>query len=159
MSERGRAMHSDVAVGVVDDVDLDAVAEAVRGCGSVDDLDSGPCGGVVSYLPRRQVRGVRVASDHVVISVRGQWGVPVTELARQIRTALAAVVAPRRVDIVLAALGEAAAETPAGLNAANAHRDEVGSWTTSSHGDVPGASSSAPIIPTTVAIPTPSPLA
>jgi hypothetical protein len=29
----------------------------------------------------------------------------------------------------------------------------VSSWMTSSHGDMPGASSSAPITPTTVAIP------
>lgn len=159
MSERVPAMRTDVAVGVVDGVDLDAVAAAVRRCGGVEDLYSGPCGGVISYLPGRQVRGVRVASDHVVISVRGRWGVPVTELARQIRAALAAVVAPRRVDIVVADLGEAADETPAGLHAASGHRDEVGSWTTSSRGGVPGASSSAPIIPTTAAPPTPSPLA
>ncbi len=63
----------------MDGVDLDAVAAAARGCPAVDDLCSGAWGGVVSYLPGRQVAGVRVAPDHVVISVRGRWGVPVSE--------------------------------------------------------------------------------
>jgi len=199
-------MASNAAVGVVDGVDLDAVATAVGGCGGVADLYFGPFGGVVSYLPGRQVRGVRVTPDHVVISVRARWGVPATELARQVRAALAALVGPRRVDIVVADLSEpegrgaawteepsgeqstsdegrrrseggrgggwgpageretpvseAAAKAPGDLSAAGARRDEGSSWTTSRRGDdVPGASSSAPIIPTMGAIPPPSPLA
>src|SRR3981081_3908344 len=114
MSEGLSAMGSDPMVTVIDGVDLDAVTAAVLGCGGVDDLDSGPWGGVVSYLPGRQVAGVRIASDHVLISVRGRWGVPVAELARQVRAALAALVAPRRLDIVVADLSEATAEVPAG---------------------------------------------
>jgi hypothetical protein len=70
---------------VVDGVDLDAVATAARSCAAVDDLYPGPWGGVVTYLPGRQVPGVRVASDHVVISVRGRWGVPASALADQVR--------------------------------------------------------------------------
>ena len=73
------------AAAVVDGVDLDAVAAAARGCPAVDDLCPGPWGGVVTYLPGRQVPGVRVAGDHVVISVRGRWGVPASEVARQVR--------------------------------------------------------------------------
>ena len=144
---------------VVDGVDLDAVTAAVLGCGGVDDLYSGPYGGVVSYLPGRQVEGVRVAADHVLISVRGRWGVPVTELARQVRAALAPLVAPRRVDIVVADLSDAAAEAPAGSPAAGGRSDEVSSWVTSSHDGVNDASSSAPIIPTAAATPQSSPLA
>jgi hypothetical protein len=153
-------MGSNAAVGVVDGVDLDAVATAVRGCGGVADLYFGPFGGVVSYLPGRQVRGVRVTSDHVVISVRARWGVPAAELARQVRAALAALVGPRRVDIIVADMSEAAATAPGDLPAAGMRRDEGSSWTTSRRGDdVPGASSSALIIPTMGAIPLPSPLA
>jgi hypothetical protein len=170
-------MASSGAVGVVDGVDLDAVATAVGGCGGVADLYFGPFGGVVSYLPGRQVRGVRVTPDHVVISVRARWGVPATELARQVRAALAALVGPRRVDIVVAdvsepeglkrpageretPVSEATAIAQGGLPAAGVRRDEGSSWTTSRRGDdVPGASSSAPIIPTMGAIPPPSPLA
>ena len=139
---------------VIDGVDLDAVAAAVRSCPAIDDLSSGPWGGVVSYLPGRQVAGVRVASDYVLISVRGWWGVPVAEMARQVRTAVAGLVGPRRVDLEVADLARAPGEAPAG-----GPREEVSSWPTSSPGGGPGASSSAPITPTVAATPPPSPLA
>jgi hypothetical protein len=141
---------------VVDGVDIDAVAAAARSCEGVDDLCPGPWGGVVSYLPGRQVAGVRIESDHVVISVRGRWGVPVAELARQVRAAVAGLVAPRRVDVVVADLADADSEAPAGLPAPGMHGDEVSSWTTSSAGGLPGASTFAPITPTTAVIPRPS---
>ena len=140
--------------GMVDGVDLDAVAAAARGCVAVDDLCSGAWGGVVSYLPGRQVAGVRVARDHVVISVRGRWGVPVSELARQVRAAITGLVAPRRVDVVVADLAEPGTRAPAG-----AHGEEGTPWRTASPGDVPGASSSAPITPTAAVTPPLSPLA
>jgi hypothetical protein len=138
---------------VIDGVDLDAVAAAARGCPAIDDLSAGDWGGVVSYLPGRQVAGVRIASDHVVISVRGRWGIPVGEMARQVRRAVSPLVAPRRVDLVVAGLGGAPGEAPA----AGQH-EEVGSWTTSSAGGGPAASSSAPTTPTAAATLTPSPL-
>lgn len=145
MTEPVLAVGRPLAPAVVDGVGLDAVAAAARGCAAVDDLCAGPWGGVVSYLPGRQVAGVRVASDHVLISVRGVWGVPFSELARQVRAAVTGLVAPRRVDLVVADLTGPAGDVPAGVQ-----RDEVSSWPTSSPADVPGASSSAPITPTTV---------
>jgi len=138
---------------VVDGVDLDAVAAAARSCPAVDDLCPGPWGGVVSYLPGRQVAGVRVASDHVLISVRGVWGVPFSELGRQVRAAVTRLVAPRRLDVVVADLTGPAGDVPAGVQ-----REEVSSWTTNSPAGRPGASSSAPITPTVVVTPSPSPL-
>ena len=143
-----------VAAGVVDGVDVDAVAAAARGCAAVDDLCSGAWGGVVSYLPGRQVAGVRVTRDHVVISVRARWGIPVSELAAQLRTAVTSLVAPRRVDVVVADLAEPGIRAPAG-----AHGEEGTPWRTASPGDAPGASSSAPTIPTAVVTPQYSPLA
>lgn len=101
------AWGNPVGSAVVGGVDLDAVATAARSCAAVDDLCSGPWGGVVTYLPGRQVPGVRVASDHVVISVRGRWGVPASELAGQVRAAVAWLVGGRRVDLVVADLTEA----------------------------------------------------
>jgi hypothetical protein len=137
---------------MVDGVDLDAVAAAARGCPSIDDLSPGAWGGVVSYLPGRQVVGVRIASDHVVISVRGRWGVPAGEMARQVRIAVSPLVAHRRIDLVVADLAGAPSETPAG-----GQPEEVGSWTTSSPGGGPAASSSGRTTPTAAATPTPSP--
>ena len=134
------------ARAVIDGVDLDAVAAAVRSCPAIDDLSSGPWGGVVSYLPGRQLAGVRVASDHVLISVRGWWGVPVAEMARQVRTAVAGLVGPRRVDLEVTDLAGAPGEAPA-----DGPREEVNSWPTSSPGGTPGVTSSAPITPTVAA--------
>jgi hypothetical protein len=154
MTEPKFPAEGQVAAGVVDGVDVDAVAAAARGCAAVDDLCSGAWGGVVSYLPGRQVAGVRVTRDHVVISVRARWGIPVSELAAQIRTAVTSLVAPRRVDVVVADLAEPGTRAPAG-----AHGEEGIPWRTASPGDVPGASSSAPTTPTAVVTPQYSPLA
>ena len=148
------AAGSHVTAAVIDGVDLDAVAAAARGCPAVDDLCSGSWGGVVSYLPGREVAGVRVTHDHVVISVRGRWGVPVIELAGQVRAAVTGLVGPRRVDVVVADLAESDAKAPAGV-----HGEGVTSWRATSPGEVSGASSSAPITPTAAATPPPSPLA
>lgn len=142
------------APAVIDGVDVDAVAAAARGCAAVDDLCSGAWGGVVSYLPGRQVAGVRVTRDHVVISVRARWGVPVSELGAQIRAAVTSLVAPRRVDVVVADLAEPGIRAPAG-----AHGEEGTPWRTASPGDAPGASSSAPTTPTAVVTPQRLPLA
>lgn len=148
------AAGSHLRAAVVDGVDLDAVAAAARSCAAVDDLCPGPWGGVVSYLPGREVAGVRVTHDHVVISVRGRWGVPVSELAGQVRAAVTGLAGPRRVDVVVADLAEPDAQSLAGM-----HSEEVISWAASSPGEVSGASSSAPITPTAVATRPPSPLA
>jgi hypothetical protein len=94
---------------VVDGVDLDAVVAAARGCAGVDELASGPWN-VVTYLPGRQVPGVRITSDHVVISLRGKWGVPAAQIAREVRAAVADLVTPRRVDLVLAEVGDPSPE-------------------------------------------------
>jgi hypothetical protein len=146
------------APAVVDGVDLDAVAAAARGCPAVDDLSPGAWGGVVSYLPGRQVEGVRIASDHVVISVRGRWGIPVGEMARQVRSAVSLLVAPRRVDLEVADLAGAPGDLAGapGEAPAGGQHEEVGSWTTSSPGGRPAVSSSAPTTPTAAATPTPS---
>ncbi|HEY5358236.1 MAG TPA: hypothetical protein VIJ82_11275 [Streptosporangiaceae bacterium] len=139
----GLAQTVAAASAVVDGVDLDAVAAAVRGCGGVDDLVSGAWGGVVSYLPGRQVPGVRVTGDQIVVSVRGRWGVPAAELARQIRLALTALVGSRRIDVIVADVTDDPALA-----------DEVTSWTTSSV--APGAPTSGPGIPTGAATHRPS---
>jgi len=114
----------------------------------------------VTYLPGRQVPGVRVASDHVVISLRGRWGVPAAEIARQVLAAVADLVAPRQVNLVLADVSDPAPDARArraGLPAFGARSGEVSSWTTSSGADEPGASSSVLVIQTVAVIPPRSP--
>jgi hypothetical protein len=128
----------------VDGIDVDAVAAAVRSCAAVDDLCSGAWGGVVSYLPGRQVVGVRVARDHVVVSVRSRWGVPAADLARQVRAVLAALAGGRRVDVIVADVADPAP--------AAAEPEEVEAWTTSTAG-LPAARSFGLVTPTGAAIP------
>jgi hypothetical protein len=129
---------------VVDGVDVDAVAAAVRGCFGVDDLCSGSWGGVVSYLPGRQVPGVRVVSDHVTVSVRSRWGIPAAELAREVRGALAPLTGARRIDVVIADVAD-----PSG---AAAKPDEAEPCMTSGAAGLPAAPSSGLATPTGAAI-------
>lgn len=140
-----------LAPAVVDGVDVDAVAAAARACAAVDDLCSGPRGGVVTYLPGRQVPGVRVASGHVAVSVRIRWGIPATELARQVSIALAPVTGARRIDVVIADVADPAA------TAAEPNQGEP--CMTSSAAGRPAAPSSGLATPTGAAIPRPSLLA
>jgi hypothetical protein len=100
------------AAAVAESVDVDAVADAARGCPAVDRLYAGRWGGVISYLPGREVPGVRVASDHVVVSVCSRWGVPAAELARQVCVVLAPLTGSRRIDVVVADVADPPA-TPA----------------------------------------------
>lgn len=124
---------ADPVPAVVDGVDVDAVATAVRGCATVEDLCSGAWGGVVCYLPGRQVPGVRVLSEHVAVSVRSRWGIPAAELARQVRAALAPLASGRRIDVVIADVADPAAAAP--------EPNEVEPWMTSTAG-LPAAPSS-----------------
>jgi hypothetical protein len=102
------------AAAVAEGVDVDAVAAAAESCPAVDRLCSGSWGGVVSYLPGREVPGVRVARDHVVVSVCSRWGVPAADLARQVRGVLAPLTGARRIDVVVADVADppAAAAEP-----------------------------------------------
>jgi hypothetical protein len=90
---------------VVDGVDVDAVAAAVRGCPAVEDLHAGDLWRATTYLPGRRVEGVRVDRQVVAVQVRARWGVDVFEIAGQVRRALAPLVAGRRIDVVVADVG------------------------------------------------------
>lgn len=156
---------------VVNGVDVDALAAAVRSCAGVDDLDRGPLGSVATYLPGRQLLGIRIGSDRVTLQVRGKWDVPVGELAAQIRLAVAPLVAGRTVDIIVADLADpapphgapqaqdaqhssqAAAIGQEGL-VSSAAEDNNELWMTTNTADAPVAgSSSAPITPTEAVTP------
>ena len=90
---------------VVDGVDVDAVAEAVRGCPAVADLDAGRAvQSIATYLPGRQVAGVRVTDTEVTLQFVLRWGASVSDAATQIRSALRHLVGGRTVDLVVAAV-------------------------------------------------------
>ena len=124
---------------LVDGVDVEAVAMAVRSCAGVDDLATGALGSVATYLPGRTVAGVAVAQDHVIIQLRSRWGVPTGTVAGQVRSAVAALVGPRRVDIVVADIADPG-------DAAPGHGDP-GSGQPNAPSPTPGILAPAPPVP------------
>jgi hypothetical protein len=89
------------AAAVIDGISVDAVAAAAAGCAGVAALDSGQFGEVASYLPGRQVPGVAVRPDSVLVQVRSRWGVRAADLLAQITAAVTPAAAGRRVDVVI----------------------------------------------------------
>ncbi|MGC2654660.1 MAG: hypothetical protein WA317_13905 [Mycobacterium sp.] len=134
---------------VIEGVDVDALAAAVRSCQGVDDLERGPLGSVATYLPGRQLAGIRIGSDRVTVQVKGTWGVSVHELVAQIKQAAAPFVGNRTVDIVLADLTD-----PTPPQGAPTAQDSPSPWTTPNAAAAPNAeSSSAPTAPSVPAPP------
>jgi hypothetical protein len=86
---------------VIDDINVDAVAAAVRACPGVSGLDGGQFSPVASYLPGRIVEGVEVSGGRVTVQIRAQWAFPVPELAARIAWVLAPLIGDRPVDVVI----------------------------------------------------------
>jgi hypothetical protein len=89
------------APAVIDGIDVEAVAAAVEGCAGVSGLDSGQFGEVASYLPGRQVPGVIVRRQALLIRVRARWGLQVADLLSQITTAVTPITGGCRVQVVV----------------------------------------------------------
>lgn len=86
---------------VLDGVDIDAVASAVRACPGVNDLYSSKTASVASYLPGRRLSGVRIDAQVVTVQVRTEWDVPLDTVCAGITRAVAGLVGPRRVDVII----------------------------------------------------------
>lgn len=156
-------MTSPAESALVDGIDVDAVAAAVRGCPAVDDLDGGRLGGVATYLPGRRVPGIRIEPDRIEVHVRGVWDQPVNLLAQQVRAALATLNGGRIIDVVLTDVADpgqarrlpspgaepgGGAASPAATPSVLAD-GTVEAWTSASASDAPsGGTSSGATIPT-----------
>ncbi len=147
-----------VSDAVVDGVDVDAVATAVRGCPGVLDLHGGPPQLIATYLPGRRVEGVRVDRGVVAVQVRARWGTPVSDLSAQIRAALRPLAAGRRIDIVWADVADPPSPpAPATTPGARSAPERRGSWTKpNTYTGRDDDSSSEPTIPTVAATRPPS---
>jgi hypothetical protein len=86
---------------VIGGINVEAIAAAVEGCAGVSGLDSGRFGEVASYLPGRQVPGVIVRQQSVLIRVRARWGLQVADLLSQITAAVMPITRGRRVQVVV----------------------------------------------------------
>ena len=98
---------------VIDGINVDAVAAAVRACPGVAGLDRGQFSPVASYLPGRIVEGVEVSGGRVTVQIRAQWAVPVPELAARITRVLAPLIRDRPVDVVISDIDDPPGAPPA----------------------------------------------
>lgn len=87
---------------MIDGIDVEMIAAAVRQCAGVSALDDGPYGEVATYLPGRKVVGVVIGDGQVTVQVRAAWGVPAPELAALITTVASPLAGHRLIDVVIA---------------------------------------------------------
>ena len=102
---------------MIDGINVDAVAAAVRACAGVSALDGGPFGETASYLPGRKVPGVLVGDGRVRVQVRSRWGIPAADLAALISVVLAPLTGSHPVDVVIADIDDPPATLPASVAA------------------------------------------
>jgi hypothetical protein len=96
------AVGAEPAPAMIDDIDAELIAEAVRRCAGVSALDGGPYGEVATYLPGRKVTGVVIGDGQVTVQVRAAWGVPAPELAALITTVVSPLARHRLIDVIIA---------------------------------------------------------
>jgi hypothetical protein len=87
---------------IIDGIDVDAVAAAVRACPGVSGLNGGRYGEVTTYLPGRVVPGVVAGDGRVRVQVRSAWGIEAPLLAAVITAALVPLTGNHPVDVAIA---------------------------------------------------------
>jgi hypothetical protein len=101
------------------DVDARELSRVVERCPAVASLTGGPDGLAATYLPGDRVPGVRITPDAVELHVIARWGLPMADVADEVRRATLPLVAGRHVDVVVEDVEEPAVTVTAG---AAAHR-------------------------------------
>jgi len=147
----------DTDTAIVDGINVDAVASAVRAVPGVSDLAGGRFGDATSYVPGRRLTGVAVRDDAVRISVRARWGVAASDLLGHITLALRQIVSDRRIEVVVAEIdnppwlaGQDPVALPAGSDSpvlAGAHTPPPETHAATSSDDLPTASRGAAQVP------------
>lgn len=94
-------LSADPVSVLVDGVNVDAVAAAVRACPGVSDLYAGRFAEVATYLPGRRVLGVVVADGTLTVQVRSRWAVPADALLREIDSAVARLLHGHKLRVVV----------------------------------------------------------
>jgi hypothetical protein len=93
--------------------DVDAIAAATLTAPSVAGLSGGLAGEVATYLPGRRVAGVRAEPDSVEVHVIARYGTALTDVATEVRRAVAkASPGLSRIDVVVADVQDPFAADP-----------------------------------------------
>ena len=79
----------------------DLIVAAVTSCPAVAGLTQLPGIPVATYLPGRTVSGVAVRPGEVEVCVVAHYGLPLPEIAEQVRQAVASLAPGRVVDVVI----------------------------------------------------------
>ena len=103
---------TDVATPVEVGELADLIAAAVIRCPDVAGLTQIPGVPVATYLPGRTVSGVAVRAGEVQVCVVARYGLPLPEIAAEVRRAVAPLVPDRVVDVVIADITSPEAERP-----------------------------------------------
>ena len=77
------------------------IATAVSAVPTVAALSGGRLGGVGTYLPGRRVTGVVLREDDLEVHVVGRYGVPVAQIAAEVRQAAEPYVGDRMVHVII----------------------------------------------------------
>jgi hypothetical protein len=96
---------------------VDPIVAAVLACPLVAGFHGGQEGEAVTYLPGRRITGIRITVDEVAIHVVARYPVVTSQVADQIRRAVAPFAAGLRVDVAiedLAVPGTPSPRTPPG---------------------------------------------
>ena len=81
--------------------EAEQIATAVSALPAVAARSGGPRGGVGTYLPGRRVTGVVLREDDLEVHVVGRYGVPVAEIAAEVRQAAEPYVGDRTVHVII----------------------------------------------------------
>jgi uncharacterized alkaline shock family protein YloU len=81
--------------------EAEQIATAVSAVPGVAALSGGRLGGVGTYLPGRRVTGVVLREDDLEVHVVGRYGVPVAEIAAEVRQAAEPYVGDRTVHVII----------------------------------------------------------
>jgi hypothetical protein len=77
------------------------IADAVSAVPGVAALSGGRLGGVGTYLPGRRVTGIVIRGQDVEVHVVGRYGVPVAEIAAEVRRAVEPSAGDRTVHVII----------------------------------------------------------
>ncbi len=81
--------------------EAEQIATAIGAVPAVAALSGGRLGGVGTYLPGRRVTGVVLREDELEVHVVGRYGVPVAEIAAEVRRAAEPYVGDRTVHVII----------------------------------------------------------
>jgi len=102
----------------------DRIAAAVTACPDVAGLTQVPGMPVATYLPGRTVSGVAVRSEEVEICVVARYGLPLPQVAAQVRQAVEPLVPGRVLDVVIADITSPQARPGTAMTSAGRHQAE-----------------------------------